>query len=74
MRNSGGLYEGGCVFGNFAVGGAVRFIAGNAAGVAYCRSLKGRLHLRIEAIALEGGDIRGGILQIKLLAANSREL
>jgi hypothetical protein len=34
-----------------------------AAAVAYCRRIfRGRLQRRMEAIALEGGAIRGGIL------------
>jgi hypothetical protein len=35
-----------------------------AAPVAYCRRIfKGRLHLKIEAIAFDGRDIRGGMLR-----------
>lgn len=38
-----------------------------AAAVAYCRwSLKGRLQRRIEAIAFDGGCIRGGILRMTI--------
>jgi len=67
--NSGGLWEGGWEAGYRAMGGEPLVICSwEAAGViaavvAYCRRIfKGRLHLRIEAIALEGGAIRGGIL------------
>lgn len=66
FRNSGGLYEGGCVLGNRAIGGEERANCScegagvTAAAVAYCRC-RGCLHRRIAATAREGGCIRGGI-------------
>lgn len=68
LRNSAGLYEGGCFLGYRAIGVGIGIVCASEGGspmatvaVVYGRGVK-RFMRRMEAITFEGGCNRGGIL------------